>query len=514
MGIPYYFSYIIQNHTNIISKIKNKKTIDYLFLDSNSIVYDSLNMKNFKNTQDFEIDLINSVIKKIENIVKLINPTKYVFITFDGVPPIAKLSQQKTRRYKTHYQNKLFNKNSPWDTCSITPGTQFMNNLNSKLYNYFTDKNKYILSLSDIPGEGEHKIFKHIRDNKDTLKNKNILIYGMDADLFMLSLSHLKYVENTFLYRETPNFIKQLNCNLDPEENYIIDIKLLAKNICFELTEKSDLNLDIIEDYTFICFLLGNDFLPHFPALNIRINGFDILFELYKTEFLNKSLTENGKIKWSNFKKFITKLAENEKKFIENIYRIKSKQEKKYYPESNDDERENKFNNTPTWERNIEKFINIDEDYWEYRYYYSLFDTCIDKNPDIIKNISHNYLQTLEWTYYYYNGDCINWKHTYNYHYPPLLCDLVKYIPYFDSELVLDKNTDKLDTNTLLAYVLPKQSLDLLNPKVKRYMLLNYSEFYKEDYEFVYAFCKYFWEGHVKFNEFNIDKLTKEITKL
>lgn len=202
------------------------------------------------------------------------------------------------------------------------------------------------------------------------------------------------------------------------------------------------------------------------------------------------------------------------KKFIENIYRIKSKQEKKYYPESNDEERENKFNNTPTWERNIEKFINIDEEYWEYRYYYSLFDTCIDKNPDIIKNISHNYLQTLEWTYYYYNGDCINWKHTYNYHYPPLLCDLVKYIPYFDSELVLDKNTDKLDTNTLLAYVLPKQSLNLLNPKVKRYMLLNYSEFYKEDYEFVYAFCKYFWEGHVKFNEFNIDKLKKEIKKL
>ena len=157
MGIPYYFSYIIQNHPNIISKIKNKKTIDYLFLDSNSIVYDSLNMKNFKNREDFENDLTDSVIKKIENIVKLINPTKYVFITFDGVPPIAKLSQQKTRRYKTHYQNQLFNKNSPWDTCSITPGTQFMNNLNSKLYNYFTDKNKYILSLSDIPGEGNIK---------------------------------------------------------------------------------------------------------------------------------------------------------------------------------------------------------------------------------------------------------------------------------------------------------------------------------------------------------------------
>lgn len=514
MGIPYYFSYIIQNHTNIISKIKNKKVINHLFIDSNSIIYDSLDMKTFTNTNDFEKSLIDSVIKKIENIIKLIKPTKTIYITFDGIPPIAKLSQQKTRRYKTHFQNKLFNKNSPWDTCSITPGTKFMNNLNYKLYNYFTDKTKYILSLSDIPGEGEHKLFKYVRDNKDNLKDDNILIYGMDADLFMLSLSHLKYVENTFLYRETPCFIKQLNCNLNPEENYIIDIKLLANNICLELTNNNSLNLNIIEDYTFICFLLGNDFLPHFPALNIRINGFDILFELYKKEFLDKPLTCSGKIKWSNFKKFINKLAENETLFINNIYKIKEKQEKKYYPETNDEEREYKFNNTPTWERNIEKFINPNEEYWEYRYYYSLFNTCIDTNNDIIKNISHNYLKTLEWTYYYYNGDCINWKHSYNYHYPPLLCDLIKYIPYFDSEIVLEKNTEKLDTNTLLAFVLPRQSLHLLPLKIKNYMLHNYNEYYKEDYDFLYAFCKYFWEGHVIFNEFDINKVSNELKKL
>ena len=42
MGIPSYFSYIVKNHRNIIRKLDKNTKIDYIFLDSNSIIYDCL----------------------------------------------------------------------------------------------------------------------------------------------------------------------------------------------------------------------------------------------------------------------------------------------------------------------------------------------------------------------------------------------------------------------------------------------------------------------------------------
>ena len=122
----------------------------------------------------------------------------------------------------------------------------------------------------------------------------------MDADLIMLCLNHLKLCKNIYLYRETPLFIKSLDNDLNPEENYLININLLGNEIYKTITN-NDVNLENyyhkIEDYIFICFLLGNDFLPHFPALNIRLTGFTILLELYKQLFNDSNyITYNKKL--------------------------------------------------------------------------------------------------------------------------------------------------------------------------------------------------------------------------
>ena len=138
MGIPYYFSYLIKNHSLIVSKLQFlNNNIHNLFLDCNSLIYDSLNFKDFQTKLQFEKYIIDRVIIKIEEIVKAINPTENIYIAFDGVPPFAKISQQKNRRYKSAYQSNLFKTDVLWDTSSITPGTLFMDDLNSAISLHF-----------------------------------------------------------------------------------------------------------------------------------------------------------------------------------------------------------------------------------------------------------------------------------------------------------------------------------------------------------------------------------------
>ena len=95
MGIPAYFSYIIKNYPNILYKFKNNFNSKYLFLDSNSIIYDSMRDIEYSNDNDYERKLINAVCKQIETYIEQISPKQMVYIAFDGVAPVAKLSQQK-----------------------------------------------------------------------------------------------------------------------------------------------------------------------------------------------------------------------------------------------------------------------------------------------------------------------------------------------------------------------------------------------------------------------------------
>ena len=262
MGIPSYFTYIIKNHTNIVHKFGGKDKVDILLIDSNSIIYDcmrNINYEDYKTDLLFEKGLINMVYLKLQGYIKIISPREKIYIAFDGVAPVAKMEQQRTRRYKsyllTEIKNRLDNKSSKtWDKCAITPGTKFMKKLGTMLNTKFKRSKKVILSTSDEAGEGEHKMFEFLRCNN--MRDKRVVIYGLDADLIMLSLNHKHLCESVFLYRETPEFIKSINADLEPNEAYVLDIMLLGKAIMNEMSKQlSNNDMDyLMQDYIFVFF--------------------------------------------------------------------------------------------------------------------------------------------------------------------------------------------------------------------------------------------------------------------
>ena len=169
---------------------------------------------------------------------------KFVFIAIDGPAPKAKMIQQRSRRHKSVLENK------PWDTNAITPGTTFMNQLNIALTKEFTQPN-IIISDSDIPGEGEHKILQYLKQKKEHFQKQKNCIYGLDADLIVLSL--LSGLNDISLLRERTSFnIEQMDCDY-----LYLDIKELKKEIVNEFPKRQIPKQTIIHDYCFICFLLG-----------------------------------------------------------------------------------------------------------------------------------------------------------------------------------------------------------------------------------------------------------------
>ena len=76
--------------------------------------------------------------------------------------------------------------------------------------------------------------------------------------------------------------------------------------------------------------MLGNDFLPHFPALNIRTNGMDVVLETYRNVIGNKckNLVNNNKIIWKNVRLLIQELGKNEQDNIIQEYKIRNKMKK------------------------------------------------------------------------------------------------------------------------------------------------------------------------------------------
>ena len=351
--------------------------------------------------EELEKQMFDIVGTLLTNLLTQVRPKSTFVIAIDGVAPMAKIKQQRSRRF-------MRSPNSLFDSNVITPGTEFMFRLDAYIREWL-DKNKLILPITVIysshlvPGEGEHKIMDLIRTNQIEGTNSHI-VYGLDADLIMLSL--MAPIDHILLMREDINEI----VNID---NFRTSVEKL-------MTGKDPIyNPNIWHDYVIIMSLLGNDFIPHSPSLENFSKSVDLLISLYKT--LGKPLVEDKEINLKNLMEFFKLLAEKEPELLIEESLVNYKYPSSIVARSRESDGFNvtKFNDewyfnelTPKGSQSslIEK---IDPEAF----------TITQKD---INQMSIQYVRSVFWVYQYYSQGlaAVNVEWFYNYFHSPLFVDI------------------------------------------------------------------------------------------
>ena len=392
MGIPYYFFHLTKKYRNIIlSKLPSE--ISIYAIDFNGIIHPEAH-KELENPNK-EV-LYSNLWNKILEYDDIYKPEK-MLICVDGVAPLAKIIQQRKRRYLSIYKNKIDGIESHWDTNAISCGTEFMNNLDDFISKKIIEEEKtsFIFDGSKNPGEGEHKIFHYF---KNLHPDKNLIINGLDADLIILSL--LSGLDNIYLMRENNDDITY------------VSISNLKEALLNELRPKWFMNdTDIIESYCVMCSILGNDFIPHILTLNIKSGGLNSLIDITTTAIKeHKTFVSDGKINKNCLTSIFNTIASTEETDLFNeVSKFIHKKPCDLTTKSADYGLKNKDELLQEIYSNNKK--------WRYNYYKSLFNININFDSSLISILVSNYIKGIYWTFNYYKKFDLDYEWFYPYNY-------------------------------------------------------------------------------------------------
>ncbi|TKA70638.1 hypothetical protein B0A55_05742 [Friedmanniomyces simplex] len=243
-----------------------------------------------------------------------------------------------------------------WDSNSITPGTPFMDLLASSLrywvsYKLSTDpaweRLKVIISDATVPGEGEHKIMNFVRSQRSSPThdpNTRHVIYGLDADLIMLGIAthepHFRVLrEDVFANDTKPGHCRKCNqpghmadqCRGAPKPKpgeeevkkplkpFIwLHVSILREYLAVEMSVPNQpFRFDLeraLDDWVFMCYFVGNDFLPHLPSLDIREDGIDTLIAIWRDNIpiMGGYITKDGHVDLTRAQTIMEGLAKQE----------------------------------------------------------------------------------------------------------------------------------------------------------------------------------------------------------
>jgi 5'-3' exoribonuclease 1 len=555
MGIAGLLRNILKQYPSIHLPAPNAKIkIDYLFIDFNAFIYNTIhafpkdvvyNFTKNKNTTAYEEELVKLVIKNtLELVNKVCKPSKLLYIAIDGPPPMAKMVQQRERRYKTPLMEQLFKKNDPtkiidgekYDTTRVTPGTHLMSLLN-KEFTKIVNEGKFgkiavVFDGSNIPGEGEHKYLKFIEEIDASPDDKFVIISG-DGDAILLSLrfpnksvyimqsvpgsalEDLYPAEQQFAYLDIKRLIDSIydfyegspqkggKMKLSNAEKKLIENFKASKSTKISAPVNSNLSnkkkKDFLIDYVFMSFIEGNDFAKPIYFLKYSTDNMRTPLGIYRFQRkFNPNFRliyfKNGQayINQPNFTAIIKRLGVIEE---EKIAEVKQRLEKKI--------------SSPPFVRNKNKpnslehkmFTNQDhilhaefvkqydflfnnKSFAEFKNKYYEYFWNEPSTPENIAAICKNYLDILLFNIRYYYGTGLSWSLNYHAVAAPLPSDLANFLqknPKYYDEVQFEEG-EPVHPFVLLAYVMPPQSMkEGILPKAYRDALLKkYPQYFPE----------------------------------
>jgi 5'-3' exoribonuclease 1 len=301
MGIPGLFGdYVTNNIPDCITK-NIEYVVNSLSIDMNSLIHNCKGKvcqtyKSRKNFTDSELwsAIFKAITDNIEDLISRLAP-KILFLATDGVAPMAKINQQRIRRHKAILNQEV----DFFDSNLITPGTEFMFELDEYIQNFIKHYKKKTVSIYyssvKVKGEGEHKIFDFYRtlDSKD---NEAEFIYGNDADFLLISMFTEK---NVVIYRES-------NYGTD-----LVDINIFKQEIAKIIHKDNP-----YENFLILLNFIGNDFLPKMFCYEGVRSSIEYLVDKFNQSDV-KTLYANNEIHYDNYAKFVDELSDDEISLIE-----------------------------------------------------------------------------------------------------------------------------------------------------------------------------------------------------
>ena len=544
MGVPTLFKKIIGNkfYKNIHKGIRDGQTkCNYFFMDYNGIVYNAYeNIKKDIEENNYSKDKIEHlVLEEVINITKklictVIQPSKITYIALDGPAPRAKMVQQRSRRYKAvmekDFMKELKNKfkinesKDIWDrSANISPGTEFMEKLSNRIIKAMKEKTfqthnknmKVIFNNGNTPGEGEHKFLGLLRDMRkmESKKDDKIYLYGRDADLISLAVCTHKTnihivreikLENDKNLNELYEGYTYLELNIDNLKtgfyNDIIRKDSFKEKEGIKIKKKNKICL--LNDYIFLTFLAGNDFVLSLPFLKIKKNALSKIiniyqdvkddFDTYLVEFDFRTNTKPS-INIDFLRKIYEKGYEKEDEWMKQDIQKEVDKFLNGYMDKTQKETEStlsEFDKLKTrythmhmasphhplfniYQKEI-RLLDYNKDYntWSNEYYkHFLGVDNKDKDNDTIRLCVENYLESLYFTLNYYFVGCPSWSWHYKFRVAPLLGDVFNYLDNNNIEKINECNNFNLDKPMTpfqqLLFILPPQNSHIL-PEVLR----------------------------------------------